>query len=605
MKRRSTKVRVSIAAIVAAFSMSAWSCQSEETAQQRADRFLAMYNSIAQKIYAVAGDANWKASTDVTAMHVGERIGADRAFGAFAGSNYVIEETKALLEQSAQLDDLTRRQLDKILLAASQYPGTIPDVVNRRIEQEAKQSAVLDSFEFCAERVGEKCLKPITANEIDNTLRSSRDLRERKHIWEVSKQVGPALKPGLIELRSLRNQVAQEMGYDSFFALQVADYGTTVAEMMELMEKFQQELKPLYEQVHCWAKYKLAERYGQPPPQRIPAHWIGNRWAQAWPGLTEAADLDPLFAGKQPEWIVEQGERFYTSLGMPALPKSFWGKSDLYQLPPGDKRNKNTHASAWHLDLEQDVRSLMSVEPNYRWFQTSHHELGHIYYYLAYTNPNVPLTLREGANRAFHEAVGDLIGIAARQPAYLRQIGLLPQDREIDQIQWLLDEALNEAAVFIPFSAGTMSFFEHDLYEENLSPDEFNQRWWEYVGRFQGVEPPEPRGEEFCDGCTKTHISDDPAQYYDYAMAFVLKYQLHTYIAKNILQQDPHDCNYYGNKEVGEFLWELLSLGATRDWREVIREKTGEEVSTRAMLEYFEPLLDYLKKENAGRDVSW
>ena len=605
MKRRSTKVRVAIAAIVAALSMSAWSCQSEESAQQRADRFLAMYNSIAQKIYAVAGDANWKASTDVTAMHVGERIGADRAFGAFAGSSYVIEETKALLAQSAQLNDLTRRQLDKILLAASQYPGTIPDVVNRRIEQEAKQSAVLDSFPFCAERRGEKCLKPVTANEIDNTLRSSRDLRERKHIWEVSKQVGPALKPGLIELRSLRNQVAQEMGYDSFFALQVADYGMTVAEMMQLMEKFQKELKPLYEQVHCWTKYKLAERYGQPPPQRIPAHWIGNRWAQAWPGLTEAADLDPLFAGKQPEWIVQQGERFYTSLGMPALPKSFWEKSDLYQLPPGDKRNKNTHASAWHLDLEEDVRSLMSVEPNYRWFQTSHHELGHIYYYVAYSNPNVPLTLREGANRAFHEAVGDLIGIAARQPAYLRQIGLLPEDREIDQIQWLLDEVLNQAAVFIPFSAGTMSFFEHDLYEENLSPEEFNKRWWEYVGRFQGVEPPEPRGEEFCDACTKTHISDDPAQYYDYAMAFVLKYQLHTYIAKNILKQDPHDCNYYGNKEVGKFLWELLSLGATRDWREVIREKTGEEVSTRAMLEYFEPLLDYLKKENAGRDVSW
>jgi len=290
---------------------------------------------------------------------------------------------------------------------------------------------------------------------------------------------------------------------------------------------------------------------------------------------------------------------------MPALPKSFWEKSDLYQLPPGDKRNKNTHASAWHLDLEQDVRSLMSVEPNYRWFQTSHHELGHIYYFMGYSNPKVPLTLREGANRAFHEAVGDLIGIAARQPAYLRQIGLLPEDREIDQVQWLLDEALNEAVAFIPFSAGTMSFFEHDLYEENLSPDEFNKRWWEYVGRFQGVEPPKARGEEFCDGCTKTHISDDPAQYYDYAMAFVLKYQLHTYIAKNILKQDPHDCNYYGNKEVGKFLWELLSLGATRDWREVILEKTGEEVSTRAMLEYFEPLMEHLKKENAGRDVSW
>ena len=581
------------------------SCGPGENAQRRADRFLTMYDSIAQKLYSVAGEANWKAYTDVTDQHVGERIAADRALGAFAGSQYVIEETKALLADKARLDDLTERQLEKVLLAAAQYPGTIPEVVNARIEQEAKQSAVLDSFTYCVEKRGEDCRKKITPNEIDNLLRSSRDLAERKRVWELSKQVGPPLKPGLAALRQFRNQVAQEMGYDSFFALQVADYGMSVNEMMALMESFIADLRPLYEQLHCWAKHELAERYGQPPPKRIPAHWIGNRWAQAWPGLTQAADLDPLFEGKSPEWIVEQGERFYTSLGMQALPESFWEKSDLYQLPPGAARKKNTHASAWHMDLARDVRSLMSVEPNYRWFQTSHHELGHVYYFLAYSIPEVPLTLREGANRAFHEAVGDLIGIAARQPAYLRQIGLLPADQPIEEIQWLLDEALNEAVAFIPFSAGTMSSFEHDLYEENLAPDEFNARWWEYVGRFQGIEPPTPRGEEYCDACTKTHISNDPAQYYDYAMAFVLKYQLHTYIARNILKQDPRDCNYYGNQEVGRFLSEILRLGATRDWREVIREKTGEEVSTRAMLEYFAPLMDYLKKENAGREVGW
>ena len=292
-------------------------------------------------------------------------------------------------------------------------------------------------------------------------------------------------------------------------------------------------------------------------------------------------------------------------MGMPPLPASFYEKSDLYPLPPGAARKKNTHASAWHMDLESDVRSLMSVENNWRWFETSHHELGHIYYFMAYSGADVPLTLRGGANRAFHEAVGDLIGIAARQPAYLKEIGLLEEDAEIDEIAWLLDEALDQAVVFIPFSAGTMSFFEHDLYEENLSIDQFNARWWEHAGRFQGIGPPDPRGEEYCDACTKTHITDDPAQYYDYAMAFVIKYQLHTYIAKNILKQDPRNCNYFGNEEVGRFLWELLSLGATRDWREVLRERTGSEVSTTAMLEYFEPLVAYLEKENEGRQIGW
>jgi peptidyl-dipeptidase A len=582
-----------------------WACSTGLDPQRRADGFLEMYNTIGQKIYAITSEAYWNASTDVGDAHTGERIGAERALAAFSGSRYVIEQARSLLEQRTQLDELTTLQLEKILLSAAEYPGTIPEIVDARVEQEAKQSAVLDGFEFCAERSGERCDKVVTPNEIDNILVESRNEAERRKIWEVSKQTGPALKPGLIELRRLRNELAKEMGHSSFFALQVADYGMTVDEMMQLMEGFNRDLKPLYEQVHAWAKHTLAERYKQPAPKRIPAHWIGNRWAQAWPGLTEATDLDALFKDKEPEWIVEQAERFYTSLGMPELPQSFWEKSDLYELPPDATRKKNTHASAWHMDLDQDVRSLMSVEPNFRWFETTHHELGHIYYYLAYARPDVPLPLREGANRAFHEAVGDLIGIAARQPAYLKEIGVLDQNAEIDEVQWLLDEALNQAVVFIPFSAGTMSFWEHDLYEESLSPEQFNQRWWEYVGRYQGIDPPEPRGEEFCDACTKTHISDDPGQYYDYAMAFVIKYQLHTYIATNILKQDPRNCNYYGNKEVGDFLWEILRLGATRDWREVIREKTGEEVSTRAMLEYFSPLLDYLEKENAGRDVSW
>ena len=200
-------------------------------------------------------------------------------------------------------------------------------------------------------------------------------------------------------------------------------------------------------------------------------------------------DLDSLVRDKDPEWIVKQAEAFYTSMGMPPLPPSFYDKSDLYPLEPGSGRKKNTHASAWHVDLENDVRSLMSVENNWRWFETSHHELGHIYYYLAYTSAGVPLALRGGANRAFHEAVGDLIGIAARQPAYLKEIGLLDGDAEIDKTAWLLDEALDQGRGLHPVLGRTMSFFEHDLYSEELPVSEFNKRWWEHAGRFQGIAP--------------------------------------------------------------------------------------------------------------------
>lgn len=569
----------------------------EPSPRSQVQEFLKMYNEIDQRLGTIATEAAWLASTDVSEEHTGRRIGAARAHAGFRGSRYVIENSRRFLQLRGSLGDLEFRQLDKILLNAAESPGTIPEVVARRIELEARLSAVLDGFTFCLEQRGGKCVKPVTPNQIDDVLLRSRNLSERRRIWETSKQPGPALKQGLADVRDLRNRVATELGYSSYFHLQVADYGMTVPEMLQLMDQTLREIEPLYRRLHKYARRRLAERYRQPVPEKIPAHWLPNRWGQEWPGLAETPNLDDLFRGKTPEWIVRQAERFYTSLGLPALPQSFWEKSDLYQLPPDAPRKKNTHASAWHVDRDRDVRCLMSVTPNFRWFETSHHELGHVYYFLAYSNPNVPLVLREGANRAFHEAVGDLIGIAARQEPYLRQIGILPADRKIDRMQWLLDEALDSAVVFLPWSAGVMTRFEYELYERKLPLDQFNRRWWELVERYQGIQPPAPRGEEYCDACTKTHIIDDPAQYYDYAIATLVKYQLHDYIARNILKQDPRACNYYGNKEVGKWLWELLSLGATRDWRQVIREKTGEDLSSRALLEYFRPLEQYLGGE--------
>src|SRR5437667_967838 len=125
-----------------------------------------------------------------------------------------------------------------------------------------------------------------------------------------------------------------------------------------------------------------------------------------------------------------------------------------------------------------------------------------------------------------------------------------------------------------------MSHFERDLYENELPPADWQGKWWDYVAEFQGVVPPGGRDPALCDACSKTHINDDPAQYYDYAMSFVIKYQLHDHICKKILHQDPHACSYYGSKAVGDFLRSILRLGATQPWRKVISDATGEPVST-------------------------
>jgi peptidyl-dipeptidase A len=184
---------------------------------------------------------------------------------------------------------------------------------------------------------------------------------------------------------------------------------------------------------------------------------------------------------------------------------------------------------------------------------------------------------------------------------YLRQQGILPGKVKINETQALLVEALERTVAFIPWSAGVMTHFEYELYEKDLPPEQWQARWWAMVGEYQMVLPPDPArvsDPDLCDACTKTHIIDDPAGYYDYAIATVIKYQLHEHIAKRILQQDPHSCNYYGNKAVGDYLRSILEKGATEDWREVLKAATGEELSTRAMVEYYRPLQGWLEKEN-------
>jgi len=615
-------------------------------AEKEARAFLELVVPLLLPVSTVEADVAWVASTDVTLEHTGARVGADRATAALAGSKVIITRTKALLARQKDLDDITARQLKKLLLAAAEAPGTIPEIVSQRVEAEARQSAIQDGYTFCLQPAAHatipartpappppsakpevtpirdgaakpggagswvgaasssRCAHPTTANDIDNVLLKSRDLGERQRVWTASKEIGRPLKPGLVELQKLRNQVAREMGYSSFFALQVADYGMSVGEMMALLDGMLEAARPLYQGLHCWAKYAMAKRFSRPVPTEIPAHWVANRWAQRWPGLVEGTSLDPYFKGSDPETIVKSAESFYTSLGFAPLPDSFWKKSDLYPVAPGQPRKKNSHASAWHIDHEQDVRSLMSVEPNEQWFGTAHHELGHIYYYLSYSRPEVPPLLREGANRAFHEAIGELARLASQEIPYLHKVGVLPANVNPDVGGWLLQSAL-DSIVFLPFAAGTMSHFERDLYEEELPPSEWQKRWCQYVARFQGVVPPGPRPEDGCDACTKTHINDDPAQYYDYALAWLIKFQLHDHICTKILQQDVRACDYSGQKAVGDFLRGILSQGAARDWRTVIKDATGEELSPRAMMSFYAPLVEDLARQNAGRACGW
>ena len=575
------------------------SCSTQEDIQVEAQEFIDQYTETFKDLSYRSALAEWRSNTHIVRgddSNAQATRGAREALAAFAGSGETIAQARSLLENQNQLLPKQKKQLRSILFLAADSPQTVPDLVKQRIAKETEQVETLYGFNFKVDG------RTLTTNEIDRILRTSSDLRERQKVWEASKEVGKRLKEGLESVRDLRNRTVQALDYDSYFSYQVSEYDMTVGEMMALMDKFNRELRPLYRELHTWVRHRLAENYGTPVPDTIPAHWLPNRWGQDWNALVsvKGLDLNAALENKSPEWIIREAEKFYVSLGFEELPESFWKQSSLYPLPKDAAHKKNNHASAWHMDLEDDIRCLMSVENNADWYETVHHELGHIYYYRSYTRPEVPPLLRKGANRAFHEAIGSLMGLAATQRAFLAGREMVGKNARVDQIQALLKEALG-SVVFIPFSAGTMARFEHDLYEENLPAGDFNRRWWELARKYQGIEPPSARGEEFCDAASKTHISDDAAQYYDYTLSYVLLYQLHDTIAKKILKQDPHNTNYWGNREVGRFLDRLMRPGSSGDWRQLLRETTGSDLSAQAMLSYYAPLMDYLKKENRGR----
>ena len=573
--------------------------EENNNVKEEAQAFLDEYTEQYLQLYYTSSEAEWASNTkivegDTTNAYKTQQ--ANEAFAKYTGSEEVINKTRKFLESKSTLEPLQVKQLESILYQAANNPATVADLVKQRIKAETLQNEKLFGFDFKIDGLS------LSTNDIDKRLKDETNIARRQAAWEASKEVGITLKGGLDTLKMLRNKTVQALGYSDFFAYQVSDYGMTVPEMIQLNQQLIADVWPLYRELHTYVRYTLAEKYKTEVPEMIPAHWLPNRWGQDWSGLVdvEGIDLDGTLEAKGPEWLVRQAERFYVSLGFDSLPNTFYERSSLYPAPADADYKKNNHASAWHMDLQKDVRCLMSVVPNAEWYETTHHELGHIYYFMSYTNPDVPPLLRGGANRAFHEAVGSMLGLAATQKPFLSHLELIPADLQTDETKTLLKEALNYI-VFIPWSAGVMTHFEHDLYSNDLAMNEYNAAWWKYKTNLQGIVPPAPRGEEFADATSKTHINNDAGQYYDYALSYVLLFQIHNHIAKNILKQDPRATNYYGNKEVGKFLTDILRPGATRDWRELLKEATGEDLNAKAMLEYFAPLTDYLKEQNKAR----
>ncbi len=504
-----------------------------------------------------------------------------------------------------------RRKLDflkqGIVLPAPDKPGAAQElnvIATRLQSQYGKGKGTLDG-------------KPISGSDIEEAMGTMRDAEKLKEMWTSwHDQVGAPMRDDYARLVSIANEGAKELGYVDVGALWRSGYDMTADEFAREMDRLWAQVKPLYDQLHCYVRAKLNERYGakvQPATGPIRADLLGNMWAQEWGNIYDLVapkgvgdigyDLTRLLVSKgyDPVKMVKAGEGFYTSLGLPALPATFWERSQL--VKPRD-REVVCHASAWDIDNKEDLRIKMCIKINADDFVTIHHELGHNYYQRAYNHQ--PYLYLNGAHDGFHEAIGDFIALSVT-PEYLVQIGLLDAAKAPSadkDIGLLLRQAMDKVA-FLPFGL-LLDKWRWGVFSGSTKPGDYEAEWNALRLRYQGVVPPVARPATAFDPGAKYHIPGN-TPYARYFLARILQFQFFKAAAEQAGWKGPlHRCSFYGNKAVGERLNKMLAMGASRPWPEALDAFTGSrKMDGSALIEYFRPLMAWLETQNKAHQCGW
>jgi peptidyl-dipeptidase A len=451
--------------------------------------------------------------------------------------------------------------------------------------------------------------------EITELLAENRDEKKLREVWEGWHQVAAeGMRDDYRRFVELANEGAKELGFADVGALWRSGYDMPPDAFAAELDRIWQQVKPLYESLHCYVRARLVEKYGAelvPPTGPIPGHLLGNLWQQQWGNVYDLVepksaaetgyDLTEklVAAGYDPVEMVEQGEAFFTSLGFEPLPETFWQRSMF--VKPRD-RDVVCHASAWSVDLANDLRIKMCILINEEDFDTIHHELGHNFYQRLH-NLNDPL-FRSSANDGFHEALGDTIALSVT-PKYLKKIGLIESEPPAAaDIPLLLQRALDKVA-FLPFGL-TIDKWRWGVFSGEIAADEYNKAWWDLKLEYQGVAPPAARGEQFFDPGAKYHVPGN-TPYMRYFLADILQFQFHRALAATAGEQGAlHRASIHGSQAAGKKLDAMMRMGQSRPWPEALEALTGEKtMDATAILDYFAPLKSWLDEQNRGQTCGW
>lgn len=461
---------------------------------------------------------------------------------------------------------------------------------------------------YCPE--GKDCLD---IEQLSKILANNRDPKELQDAWLGWHAVGKPMRPKYERFVALANKGARELGFADMGAMWRSKYDMPPDDFGRELDRLWQQVRPLYVSLHAYVRNRLREKYGDavvPASGPIPAHLLGNLWAQEWnniyplvapPNADPGFDLTQILKSKNTSAVdmVRYGERFFTSLGFAPLPKTFWERSMFTK--PRD-REVVCHASAWDIDAVEDLRVKMCIDSTAEYFSVIHHELGHNFYQRAYSTQ--PLLFRGSANDGFHEAVGDTIALSIT-PEYLVKVGLLQSAPDASKdVGLLLQRALDKIA-FLPFGL-LVDQWRWKVFAGEVKPADYNKTWWDLKLKYQGVTAPAPRSEQDFDPGAKYHVPSN-TPYSAYFLADILQFQFHRALAQAAGCKEPlHRCSIYGNKEAGERLISMLSMGQSRPWQEALKALTGSrEMDATAIVDYFAPLKTWLDQQNAGKPTGW
>ena len=567
--------------------------------------FLARVNEDYRRLSVRAQTADWIKSTYIT--DDSERMAA-------AANEELLGFLSASVKQAASFkqkyDPDSERMLRLLRVSAPLAAPADPKLRLELTTLGAKLEGHYGKAKACSKP--DKCLD---LEQLDGLFQKSRREPELREAWLAWHHSAAETRPWFARFVELANQGAREIGFADTGQMWRSAYDMSPEDFEKETLRLWSQVRPLYEQLHCYVRTQLGKTYGAakvPPTGLIPAHLLGNMWAQEWANVYPLVepyrgkgDLDVSAAIARQKWdavkLVKTGEGFFTSLGLDPLPKTFWERSMLTK--PRD-REVVCHASAWDVGMNDDLRIKMCVKPTEEDLITIHHELGHDYYFHAYYK--LPALYQAGANDGFHEAIGDALTLSIT-PQYLKKLGLLqtlPKDAQ-GLINVQMKDALEKVA-FLPFGL-LIDKWRWDVFAGKVKPDSYNKAWWDLRRVYQGIDAPAPRSEDEFDPGAKYHIPAN-VPYTRYFLARLLQFQFHRAMCRAAGDKGPlHQCSVYGNKEAGKRLQAMLALGASKPWPEALATMTGGErqVDATALLEYFAPLTAWLKEKNAGQKCGW